>query len=195
MAIKKLLESIGNEKIKSITIVRTPLSSLITTVANLTSQGDFQKAVSNKGYDTLFHLSLWINNKYNLEKNEKPSLTTVSPIKSNSQTKMVNIIPNNLTFNTLIDRTKRYMGSSFDDYNFETNNCQDFLLAILNSNRIGNPDDRKFIKQDISTIVKTIPSLWKTIGNIGTKVAGFFHKMVYGDGRNPVMNKNTQLRF
>lgn len=64
---RKLLEQVGNEEIKTLEIVRTPLSSFTKGFLNTISLGQFEK-ISKKYYDEMFHLSLWINGKYNLEK-------------------------------------------------------------------------------------------------------------------------------
>lgn len=180
---RKLLSEISNEQIKSITIVRTPLSSIVPLVANVVSKGEFQEKMKEAGYDNLFHLSLWINDKYNLEKNEVISLSISSPIKSNSETKTINIIPNNLTFQTLIDRTRKFMGDSkFSSYNFETNNCQDFLISVLNSNRIGNQSDRAFIKQDTDKVVQSIPTIAKLLANLATTGRAVLNRIQEGEG-------------
>lgn len=64
---ENFLEQVGNEEIKTLEIVRTPLSSFTKGFLNTISLGQFEK-ISKKYYDEMFHLSLWINGKYNLEK-------------------------------------------------------------------------------------------------------------------------------
>ena len=55
--VKKILNKYGNNNIKSIEIIRTPLSKLLTSSLNLISTGDFQKKMNDKPYDKLYHLS------------------------------------------------------------------------------------------------------------------------------------------
>ena len=66
---RSILQKVGNESITSLKIVRTPLSNTVKDILNVISLGKFQK-IYEKYYDKLFHISLLINNKYNLEKNE-----------------------------------------------------------------------------------------------------------------------------
>ena len=47
-----------------------------------------------------------------------------------------------------MDNTKSYMKSFFFNYSAKDNNCQDFVLGILNADHIGNEENRLFTKQN-----------------------------------------------
>lgn len=179
---RRLLEQIGNEEIKSIKIVRTPLSSFSKGFLNLITLGQFDK-ISKQYYDKIFHLSLWINDKYNLEKNEVIAFNKKNPIEQNSEVKQVNNIPTGLTFQTLIDKTKARMESKFGVYDAETNNCQDFLMNIFQANGIGDQSDYTFIKQDTKEIFSKLPAFSKALGQASTSIAAIFNRLMFGNGQ------------
>jgi len=178
---RKLLEQVVDEEIKTLEIVRTPLSSFTKGFLNAISLGQFEK-ISKKYYDEMFHLSIWINDKYNLEKNEVIAFNQKNPIEQKSEVKQVQVIPAGLTFQTLIDKTVSRMGDKFGPYNAETNNCQDFITNVFKANNIGDESDFKFIKQDTKEIFSKLPEFSKTLGNLTTKAGAIFNRLIYGEG-------------
>jgi hypothetical protein len=179
---RKQLEKIGNEKITSIKLVRTPLDSTTKLFLNIITLGQFDK-ITKKYHDDLFHLTMWINGKYNLEKNEVIKFGTKNPIKNNSQTEDINV-NKDIDFNTLLEKTRKYMGDNkFTSYNAETNNCQDFILSILNANGLGTKQDKEFVKQDTKEVFNEFPTFSKIIGNIATTAGAIVDKLIEGEGR------------
>jgi hypothetical protein len=179
---RKLLEEVGEEEVKSIKVVRTPLSSFTKKFLSVISLGQFDK-ISKKYYDEMFHLALWINDKYKLEKNEVIEFSKSSPIKSNSQVRDVTEIPQGLTINQLINNTRDRMGKeNFSNYDAETLNCQNFLINIFDANDIGNKSDRDFIFQDATKIFKELPEYSKILGKVSVKLGSIFNRLIYGEG-------------
>jgi len=178
---RALLEKIKDEEIKSIKIIRSPISSFTKTFLNIISLGQFEK-ISKKYYDQIFHLSIWINDKYNLEKNEVIQLNQTNPKKENSEERVVNNIPAGITFQTLIDKTKARMGNNFGVYNGESNNCQDFITNIFKANGIGDEGDFQFIKQNTKEIFEKLPAFSKALGNASTTAGAIFNRLLYGQG-------------
>lgn len=179
---RKQLEKVGNEKITKIVAVRTPLSSTTKTFLNIISLGQFEK-ISKQYFDELFHLAFWINDKYNLEKNEVISFGTKNPIKSNSETQTITI-NKDITFNELMENTRKYMGdNNFTSYNAEKNNCQNFLVSILNANGIGTDSEKKWIKQDTEQVFKEVPTFAKVLGNLSTTAGAIVNRLIEGEGR------------
>lgn len=179
---RKQLEKIGDEKITSIKLVRTPLDSTTKMFLNIITLGQFDK-ITKKYHDDLFHLTMWINGKYNLEKNEVIVFGTKNPIKKNSQTQDINV-NKDIDFNTLLEKTRKYMGDDkFTSYNAESNNCQNFILSILNANGLGTQQDKEFVKQDTKEVFDEIPSFSKIIGNLATTAGAVVNKLIEGEGR------------
>jgi hypothetical protein len=179
---RKLLEEVGNEEIKTLQIVRTPLSSFTKAFLNTISLGQFDK-ISKKYYDEMFHLSLWINGQYNLEKNEVVYFNRIDPKKPNSQVRDVKNIPAGLTIQQLIDNTRKRMGpQNFSNYDAEKLNCQNFLMNVLDGSGIGDKSDDDFILQDARTIFKELPEYTKVLGQVSVKLGAIFNRLLYGEG-------------
>lgn len=189
---RKLLEQVGNEEITSLELVRTPLSSFTKGFLNLISLGQFDK-ISKKYYDEIFHLSLWINGKYNLEKNEVVNFSRTNPKKPNSQVKVVNKIPNGITIQMLIDNTIKRMGpDNFSRYTADKLNCQNFLINVLAGSGIGEASDQNFIFQDASKIFKELPEFSKVLGQASVDLSAIFNRLIKGEGQKEYMY-NYQL--
>jgi hypothetical protein len=180
---RKLLEQVGNEEIKTLEIVRTPLNSFTKGFLNTISLGQFEK-ISKKYYDEMFHLSLWINGKYNLEKNEVVYFNTKNPKKTNSQVKEVKKIPAGLTIQQLIDNARKRMGNeNFSNYDAEKLNCQNFLINVLDGSDVGDKADGDFIFQDATKIFKELPEYAKVLGKASVKLGAIFNRLIYGEGQ------------
>jgi hypothetical protein len=179
---RKLLEEVGSQEVKSLEIVRTPLSSFTKTFLNAISLGQFGK-ISKKYYDEMFHLSLLINGQYNLEKNEVVYFNTKNPKEKNSQVRSVTNIPAGLTIQQLIDNTRDRMGAeNFSNYDAEKLNCQNFLINVFDANDIGDSADRDFIFQDATKIFKELPEYAKVLGKASVKLGAIFNRLIYGEG-------------
>jgi len=192
---RKLLESIGGEEVKTLQIVRTPLSSFTKGFLNTISLGQFEK-ISKKYYDEMFHLSLWINDKYNLEKNEVVYFNKQNPKKSNSQVRDVKNIPAGITIQQLIDNTIKRMGpENFSNYDAEKLNCQNFLINVLDASNIGDKEDGDFIFQDASKIFNELPEYAKILGKVSVNLGAIFNRLIKGEGAlEDFMNKNPNYK-
>jgi hypothetical protein len=179
---RQLLSEVGNEEIKTLDIVRTPLSSFTKTFLNIISLGQFEK-ISKKYYDEMFHLSLWINGKYNLEKNEVVKFNRSNPREAKSQTKSITAVPAGITIQQLIDNTIKRMGpENFSNYDAERLNCQNFLLNVLDASGIGDNADKQFIFQDATKIFQELPQYAKVLGKVSVKLGAIFNRLIYGEG-------------
>ena len=163
--VKNILSKYGNQILSSVTIVRTPLSSWLTSIINTVSLGAFEKKLQNSPYDKLFHLKLVFTTKEGtklmIEKNDVINMAVNPILPKNSESKTIPIIQLNLSVNTMLDNTKKLMECNFFSYSVCDNNCQDFILAILNSNNMGNQEDRTFVKQNIKELFNNLTTLRK----------------------------------
>lgn len=169
-----------NNPIKSITINRSPVPKYITQVLGKLSGDSFTRELKQQPYDKLFHLyvDLGINGMtILLEKNEVIMMIEGKRKSKDTESMKVNNIPANLTLQQLIENTKTRMGSRFFPYNASSNNCQDFILNLLNANGINESEYNSFIKQDTSTLFKDKPYLRK-FANTTTDVAGVVNTRV-----------------
>jgi hypothetical protein len=170
---QRIIDRYGDRIIKSIKIGRTPLPSILTKIINMVSLGAFNKFVERSPYDDLFHLFciLTLDNgttvKILLEKNEAINIQLVTNYNpKNAEYVDVPRVPSNLTFNDLLDGARKLQGSNYFKYNSSSNNCQDFLIAVLKGSSMLTDNLSKFIKQDVKSIFKTLPITQKIINTL-----------------------------
>ena len=173
---KVLLDKFGHEGITKAVLKRSPVNGLVTGALNVFSLGEFGERM--KPFDDLFHL--WIEfrlergGEMRLEKNARITLTKQSGAVDHKDTQSQPIeeseLPSDLNLDLILDRTRNYMGDKkFFQYNSSNNNCQDFITAILISNKIGTQQDRVWVKQDTKHLFKDMPGLRK-IANTATQL-------------------------
>jgi len=162
--INYFLNKNGDEIITKMVIIRVPITSIFNMII---------KTFNNTYYDKYFHLSLIINDKYIIEKNEIINISYYNNSKNyhNIQHYNVNndLIPN-ISIKQLLYNTQQYMGSSYFHYSGLKNNCQDFIYSILKSNDINDVQLNKFIKQDVNYIKNNWPTI-RNIMNFSTNIA------------------------
>jgi hypothetical protein len=168
------LKKHGNEIITQFTISRTVLNPLLTTAIGVISPSFRCKTQDTK----LYHLHVLIcTTKTSLSLEKKSGITIGNYQKRNGSEDMYVSIPVGLTLNMLVDRTRSLMGGKFLPYSARDNNCQDFILAILQSNNISNSTNVLFVKQATQSLFT--PELRK-ISNTITDIAGGVDKIFQG---------------
>jgi hypothetical protein len=143
--VKDILNRRGDAFVNSIRIGRTPVQSAI--------QG-ILKTLSTVPYDNLFHLFMIFNTSKGqilFEKNARINASTTIP--KSEDWYDITSVPNK-TLNDYIQTAKKAMGPKFFPYHPNTNNCQDFIKGVLESNGINDQNAINFVKQDTSMIFK-----------------------------------------
>jgi hypothetical protein len=164
----------GDENITQFTISRTVLNPLLTGAIGIISPSFRRKTQDTK----LYHLHVLIRTtktSLSLEKNAR--ITIGNYQKRNGSEDMSVSIPSGLTLNKMLDRTRSLMGGRFLSYSARDNNCQDFILAILQSNNLSTSANMLFVKQATQTLLT--PQLRK-ISNTITDIAGGVDKIIQG---------------
>ena len=147
---KRVISKYGNEKINSIKVYRTPLSSGLKFVLNAVSLGEFEKKVKELGYDKLYHLSAVIDTTKGRFLIEKCDVITLKERPSVSGENMAISIGNKtISVYQLLNKTMKHMGHNYFSYNATENNCADFILGILKANGLNNSTSQSFIKQNV----------------------------------------------
>ena len=166
----KFLKEHGYEKVESIEIIRTPLSSKIDTLLNLITLGKFTEAKSKAEYDKLFHLAIIVETKqghYMMEKNENIRLGAVKNITSQTERKYA--IPKNTAVHQLLDRAQHLQGDhDYFTYSAFQNNCQSFVLSVLKGSHIASKELQDFVKQNPAKILEHLPVYTNKLANILT---------------------------
>lgn len=181
--VRTFLEKRGGDVIKSLRLVRSPISGFAKKALDLLSLGKFDKALEKAGYDRAFHLALEINGEYTLDKREVITLVAGRPYGS-AQSQVLDIpVSKPITFQQLFDNGRSKMGDHlFTSYNAKTNNCQDFLIGILDGSGLLTTDARDFIKQDAKEIFKSLPTYMDKVAKAVTDVAARVEEVVDGQG-------------
>lgn len=170
--VKKALEQIGDKQISSARCGRTPVQAIV--------QGAL-RTIANVPYDNLFHLFLELNvegEKWIIEKIERINL--VKEDRSNKKgAEFTASFPVNKKVNELFMNTQNFMGKRFLPYQSNSNNCQVFIMGILQANGLANQELTNFVKQDTRSIFKNNPILRK-FANTLTDLGGYFNAAVQG---------------
>jgi hypothetical protein len=117
------------------------------------------KVLNNNGnkkpYDKLFHLFMVLTMEDGtflvLEKNEVIKLSVYNGRKGAEELKISK--PPSRTLEKVLEKTEDRMGYSYHRYDAIKNNCQDFLMNILNANKFGSAAAKAFIKQDVKGLI------------------------------------------
>ena len=172
---RKILKANGDTEIDYIQVARNPLNTATKLALDAASLGEFSKKAKKLPYDKLFHLYMifTLKNGKNVlvEKNEVINME-MKGVRKDAESKLVKV-NKSLTLNTVMANTKKKMGRKFLPYSAYNNNCQDFLMAILKSNKLGNQTIYKFVKQNTTSIFKTSPAFTKFtnfITDLGAKI-------------------------
>ena len=160
MAMKALMEQFGHQTITKAVLKRTPVSGLITGALNVFSMGKFGRRM--KPFDELFHLFIELRLEkgveMRLEKNARITLSKAGSVdKEGTESDPIDAteLPSGLNLDLIIDRTRNYMGDDkFFGYSAANNNCQDFIIAVLTSNKIGNAANKTWVKQNTEKLFK-----------------------------------------
>jgi len=185
--VRKILSQIGDEKVESLQLVRTPLSKISRFLLNIASFGQLESKLKESNIDDLFHLSLFINGKYVLEKNEVIKLArNPNEIKENSQT-LVIPVSSTLTINEMLENTQRQMGQNYAPYDAITNNCSVFISNVLSSNGLMTDNAETFLNQKTVELFSKFPSISEKLVKFGTELGAVVDKALYGEGNKPYM--------
>jgi hypothetical protein len=167
ISVSNSLKKYGKNKISRIILNRTPLGSMMNTALNVSSGFEFLNKLKQSPYDSLFHLAaiLILDNgkKLMFEKVETMSLKEVSgnPFQKGSESLEIQQLPN-LSVSELINNTRRIMGDNkFFTYNASSNNCQSFLVKMMEANIPNYQQYVNFIKQNTEFVYKNSPNFRK----------------------------------
>jgi hypothetical protein len=180
--VKKILKDFGDETITKMAIMRTPISSVLRKIMNIVSLGEFEKRLKDTPYDDLYHLSLLLYTDKGtilVEKNEvinMEKMGKVPKVKKGSQISSMRI-KGKRTINELLNKAKERMGDKYFPYSAKNNNCQDFIMNVLQANNLGTKTNFDFIKQDTKSLFS---SHLRKASNTVTDLAGRLDVLAQG---------------
>jgi len=195
-AFKSIMSKYGNLKIMSAKIRRAPIGSAINSLLNILSFGKFEQYRKEKNFDKYFHLGIVLElqggKKLLLEKNAKPEFS--ENFKDTNDTVYMGpvTISGQPTLNEFIQKTVDKVGKyTFSNYDPFKNNCQAFILMLLESNNSLTPSLKNFIYQDVQTLLERIPSFTDKIARFATDTAARVQELT-GNGK-PIKPKHAKF--
>jgi hypothetical protein len=177
--VRKIISQYGSKNITGITLGRTPLGTPLLTALQVASGNTFSQKLQNTPYDKLFHLFACIeldgSSKITIEKNEVINFDVGCKIPKDTETKNITSsdIPTGLSLIDALNKTQERMGGNYFTYSAKDNNCQDFIVAFLTANNIGDETDRSWVKQETKVLFEGNDRLRKianTLTDIGARV-------------------------
>ena len=182
--VSDIIDKYGDNTIVKITIGRTPIQKTIDKLMNVLMLGKLEKRKQKLGYDDLFHLRLIAHldngTRVSIEKNERINMTLNEGRRKEKNEEFREIEDDvNVTLNELLEGAKRIQGAKYYKYSASVNNCQDYVLALLQGSNIGNQEDYNFVKQDVKSLFKKYGYM-KKIQDKVTNLAGKFNQLIYG---------------
>lgn len=191
-SVRQFLAQYQQYEITALTVERKPVSQYLTGFINQISGNEFNRLMKKYGFDKLYHLSLVfkftdrynVTRTYKIEKNEVINIEQWTYSKD-AQYMTVDLQGQNLTIQTMLAKTRQFMGDS-DFFLYDTtinkNDCQGFINGILNANDLMTPELKTFIYQNTVALMKELPEATrKTIQGI-TKTGTRFNRLIYGKG-------------
>lgn len=156
-AVRELLANHGDKKIRSIMVCRKPLNKNLGKIVEIYRK--IRGMDEMKQHDQYFHLylvsTLEDGTRLALEKNQdiNAKIYQASDI---DQCIDINLNRGDLTPNLLFDNAKKVMGDSFYRYDALENNCQLFVMHLLNDSLVPISTEQKdFIYQPVEGLLDT----------------------------------------
>jgi hypothetical protein len=169
---KQFLKQHGEETITSIQISRVPISSTIRYLFNIITLGYFEEAHKKLGFDNFFHLSIVLNGKYRIEKNE--TVNQRAFVKDPKE-ELVDLKAGGFTINDFIKEGSSANPKAFwGEYDALGNNCQAWVTMMLRGNGLYDQTIGRFVNQDVVGLAKELPeytgSVVKDITDLGSVI-------------------------
>lgn len=198
----KTLKEYGDAPIQSMYIMRAPITGAINTALNIVSLGAWNRVRKEANYDKLFHLSLVCDVRKDnqvvpiiLEKNEVVNISSsfkkypgfeTMPIplpqgtaQSDFSTKVRRAGPPKiLTIRQLVENALKGVGrKTFFEYDAFNNNCQFFIMYLLQYSGLLSAKAKGFIYQPMEEVVKKIPGFVPKMARMLTDLAASWNKL------------------
>jgi len=133
----KILKKYGNQIITKVEIGKSLLPPNLRYYANLVTLGQFTKNLPFDIYHFFLKITLSSNTILIVEKNDIINITKCNVIDNTNYTNL--ILPNPITLKRLLTKTKKKMGNLYFSFDFHHNNCEFFIVNLLQVMKIEAP--------------------------------------------------------
>jgi len=186
-SVRKVIKEIGAQPIARMVVRRDPIPSFLSYAVDLLTMGQFSKAQQDANYDKMFHLCIEFElakgPRYVIEKNEVISVALARAPTKDTQIATVGMqsaLDN--TLNGLLKAGQGVMKERWFVYNALSNNCQDFILGILQGNQQITPRLTEFVKQPLESIASSLPEYADKLFQGVTDAAAVGNVVIEGRG-------------
>jgi len=164
------LNAHGSEPVSTLRVMRVPVSKGINTLLRAMSLGQWDRAKKLAESDDVFHLVLIINGRFATEK--LATITFTSDVRPPSNAEFMDVtLHGQMSINAMMQKTLDAMGKSkYFRYDAFSNNCQDFILAILNTNGLLTPELKHFIHQPAEVLAQNTPGFLHDAARAATNI-------------------------
>ena len=189
--VRQLLAQVGYDPVVEINIRRDPIQSILHKVLNVVTLGKWNELRGKYAYDKVFHLGVEVvvkvdeaNEAYRRFVIEKNEVINISPAKAYTSNTEIYKVPMDAgtTIHKLMDNTQQRMGDKFFVYDAFTNNCQDFILNLLQANGLATPRLEAIVKQPLEKVIQGLPGYTGKVARAVTDVAAVANVALEGRG-------------
>jgi hypothetical protein len=174
--VQQWLDKNGSIPVTSLRVRRAPIAAGLDYAFQLVTQGKWQDAKNKVGYDNMFHLSLIGNGgQFLMEKLDRINVTDkVDSPPGPEYMDVPNVKDKGKTIKQMLDATQALMGNRFFPYHPFQNNCQVFIVKILEANGLLTDELFRFVFQPVDQIVSDLPgytsAFAQTLTNLGANI-------------------------
>lgn len=172
------IEKYGDSMIdaNSMVIRKNPIQSGVEKVLDFISQGKYSEIKDRYAYDTMYHLRLDFSIEKRNYMTEKTANIQFRNAITNEDDEVLKISNPSIKFIDFVMNTIKRMKSNYFTYDAFTNNCQNYILNVLQSNNLITSDAKNFIYQPVDDMIKELPSYVKKFASLTTKVGSYVDK-------------------
>jgi hypothetical protein len=186
----RTLKEYGNMPIIRMQIARQPVVKALDSVINIISLGTWGSLKKKYGFDELMHLGLIVTvqqpngSPINIMIEKVDAVTISTKISMDkAQYLEVPMKGQSLTINEMVDKAIAKVGNkTFFDYsglgvgNQPPNNCQYFILYLLQNSNLLDQKSKDFLFQDVEKLAQQMPEYAKKIMNTVTDLGQLGNK-------------------
>lgn len=189
---RKSLANYGNDPIKRMWVRRDPIQSILHKVLDAVTLGKWTEGrKKDVTFDQVYHLGIEVEVSHGGKTKrlvvEKNAVINISPANAWTDDTEVLEVPlpagEQLTLNGLLENAKKYMKGDYFMYDAFKNNCQDYIMSILDANHLTTPELRAFVKQDLDNLVKELPEYTGAVAKAVTDIGALADVAMQGRGR------------
>lgn len=167
----KVLQKYGNDTVRSMVLLRSPLPAAMEDGINAVSSGQWVELKHRFGYDTFFHLALLINSEVLVEKNAY-GINVAPYVPYESESLKVDVDLDAPSLINLLDKTETYLKGNYFAYSPFRNNCQNFIYSLLGANNLLTEEASAFVYQPLDELIKELPSYVEPVVDVAAQLYG-----------------------